>query len=77
MKKIPHKFHERISRSVVKAFTFRLLIIISDTFFLLILTQRFDIIVKLLTISTFLHTIIYILHERFWNRIHWGKKHTK
>jgi adenylylsulfate kinase len=67
------KFHERFSRSIVKALTFRLLIIISDGIIIYAITHRYDLTLGVMLFSNFASTIIYFIHERIWNGIHWGK----
>lgn len=69
------KFHETISRSITKVITFRILIIILDFGIIYLFTHRIDLTIGVIIASNLLSTIAYIGHERFWNRIHWGKKH--
>lgn len=71
------RFHEHISRSLTKAITFRVFIIIADTLVLYLLIRRLDIIIGIITVSTLIHTLLYFAHERIWNNIHWGKMHRK
>ena len=66
-------FSERVSRSVAKAVTFRLLIILADSIVIFALTHRYDITLWVVIISNISSTILYFLHERVWNGIHWGK----
>lgn len=67
------KFHEKLKRSVVKAITFRIIILTSDGLIIYALTHRYDVTLGLIFFSNFASTIIYFLHERVWNKIHWGK----
>ncbi len=67
-------FHEHISRSLVKALTYRLLIIISDGAIVYALTRRWDITAGVIGVSTVANTILYVFHERAWNSVHWGKE---
>lgn len=66
-------FHEHISRSLVKAITFRLIIIVSDSIIIFLITHRLDLTISVLLLSNLSSTILYFLHERVWNRIHWGR----
>jgi uncharacterized membrane protein len=66
-------FHERVSRSIIKAITFRLLILTADAIVVYALTRRVDLTVGLVIVSNFYHTIIYFFHERIWNNVKWGK----
>ncbi len=68
------KFHEKLSRSVIKAVTFRLLILVSDGVIIFAITHRFDITLGVIFVSNFASTVLYFLHERVWNDVHWGKE---
>ena len=68
-----HKFYEHVGRSVVKAITFRLLVLFFDGAIIYVSTRRVDITLGVMGISTLLHTSLYFLHERMWNTLHWGK----
>lgn len=70
-------FHERFSRSLVKAFTFRTLIICSDAVVVFWLTHRYDATIGIVIVSNLASTFWYIVHERVWNEIHWGKEKKK
>jgi uncharacterized membrane protein len=71
------KFHENVKRSIVKALTFRFLIICSDSTIIFAITRRFDETVGVIFFSNLASTIIYFIHERIWNKIHWGKSPSK
>lgn len=66
-------FHEKVSRSVVKAITFRIVILCADTITIYFFTRRVDLTIGLVIVSNFSSTILYFLHERVWNSITWGK----
>jgi adenylylsulfate kinase len=69
------KFHESIYRSITKAVTFRVLIIILDFIVIYLFTKRLDLTLGVIIVSNFSSTIAYFAHERVWNRVHWGKDH--
>ena len=69
------KFHETIFRSITKAVTFRILIIILDFGVIYFFTRRVDLTIGVIVVSNLSSTIAYIAHERIWNKIHWGKTH--
>jgi len=69
------KFHESVYRSITKAVTFRILIIILDFIVIYLFTKRIDLTVGVIIVSNFSSTIAYFVHERIWNRVHWGKDH--
>jgi uncharacterized membrane protein len=66
-------FHEKHSRSIVKAITYRLLIIVSDSVIVYVITRRLDVAAGFIAVNTVVNTALYFLHERAWNSIHWGK----
>ena len=67
------RFYEHINRSIAKAFTFRLVILVSDAIIIFAITHRYDLTIGVMIFSNIASTALYILHERFWNGIHWGK----
>jgi uncharacterized membrane protein len=70
-------FHENHSRSLVKTITYRVLIIVSNSIIVYLLTRRVDMTVAFITTTNIASTVLYFLHERAWNRVHWGKRHLK
>lgn len=68
-------FHENHSRSIVKTITYRLLIIVSNGIFLYMITDDADLTADFIGLTTIASTLLYFIHERMWNGIHWGKKH--
>ena len=66
-------FHEHFGRSVTKAITFRLLILLSDGVIIYAITHRYDVALSVIFFSNFASTILYVIHERIWNVVHWGK----
>jgi len=71
------KYYEKTSRSLVIAITFRLIILCADSIIIYWLTRRIDLTAGVVLLSNFSSTILYFLHERAWNGIHWGKYHKK
>lgn len=67
---------EQRKRSILKAFTFRVLIIIIDGIAIYLITKRLDLTIGITALSNFYRTIIYYTHERLWNKIAWGKQST-
>jgi uncharacterized membrane protein len=64
---------EPIKRSLTKAITFRLIILISDSFIVYFLTHRLDITLGVMFFSNLASTVLYFGHERIWNKIKWGR----
>lgn len=67
------KFIENTKRSVIKAITFRLIILVADSVVILLVTHRYDVTLAVVLISNFSSTVLYLLHERVWNHVMWGK----
>lgn len=67
------KLHEKTSRSLVKTITYRLTIIVSQSIIVQFITRDIVTTVSIVSISNIIATILYFLHERIWNSIHWGK----
>jgi uncharacterized membrane protein len=68
------KFHENISRSVIKAITFRVLVIVSNSVIVFIFTRKPDLTFNVMALTSIASTVLYVFHERIWNHVHWGKQ---
>ncbi len=64
---------EKRSRSIIKALTYRLLSIIMDSLLAWAITHNAQQTIMLVLISNMISLLLYFVHERAWNRIHWGK----
>ena len=64
-------------RSLTKAITYRIIIIILDVTVLYLLTARLDIALGFMIISNTYTSVAYYVHERLWNRTDWGKTKPK
>lgn len=69
-----NNFKEKATRSLAKAISYRIIIIILDFTVVYLLTRRFDIAFGFMVISNVYTTIAYYVHERIWNKIKWGRK---
>ena len=67
-------FQESRYRSIVKAVTFRALVVASDMVIVYAITRSYEIAFGVIVFSNISATGIYVVHERSWNRVHWGKK---
>jgi len=59
-------------RSIIKAVSYRVLIVILDFTVIYLLTGNTSIALGFMIISNLYTTLAYFIHERFWNRIKWG-----
>lgn len=67
------KTNVKIQRSLVKAVTFRSIILCSDAVVIFWVTHRWDMTVGLVIATNLASTILYFIHERVWNKIQWGR----
>ena len=65
--------NEHWKRSLVKAISYRLIIIALDMTAIYLFTRRLDIALEFMIISNVYTSIAYYFHERIWNKIGWGK----
>jgi uncharacterized membrane protein len=65
--------NERWRRSLVKAITYRLIIIVLDVTAIYLFTGNLDIALGFMIISNVYTSVAYYFHERIWNKIGWGK----
>lgn len=66
-------FKEYITRSVVKAVSYRVLVVVADFAAVYLFTGRAEIALSFVVVSNIYTTGLYFLHERFWNRVAWGR----
>jgi uncharacterized membrane protein len=60
-------------RSLVKAITYRSVIIVLDFSAIYLPTGKVDVALGFMVISNIYTTAAYFIHERVWNKIEWGK----
>lgn len=68
-----HQAQETLSRSVAKTVTYRVVIMILDFSTLYLFTGKVKIAVGFMVVSNVYTTVAYLLHERIWDRVRWGK----
>ena len=68
---------ERTKRSIVKALTYRVLIVCLDFLFVYIFTHKVEVALGFMLVSNVYTTVGYFVHERIWARIQWGKEPAK
>ena len=68
------KFLEIQSRSLVQVFTWRVLVTITNFFGGLITSGDWRIGLGVASFALVVNSILYWLHERFWNHMEWGRK---
>ncbi|MFA6486334.1 MAG: DUF2061 domain-containing protein [Candidatus Magasanikbacteria bacterium] len=68
-----HHFKEAWSRSLLKAITYRIVILILDFTVIYWLTGKSEIALGFMVASNIYTTIAYYFHERAWDNVKWGK----
>jgi uncharacterized membrane protein len=63
---------EKLSRSAVKAVTYRLLIMCLDFLTIYLFTGALRVALGFMIVSNVYTTLGYFVHERVWARIQWG-----
>jgi len=59
-------------RSIVKALTYRVVIVCLDFLFVYLFTGKVEVALGFMVVSNLYTTVGYFLHERIWARIRWG-----
>ncbi len=67
------KFIEKLNRTVVKVISWRVVITASNFLLTYFLTGSWQTGLAFVGLATVVNTIVYALHERWWNYIQWGK----
>ncbi|MEA5098350.1 MAG: DUF2061 domain-containing protein [Burkholderiaceae bacterium] len=63
---------DSVHRSVIKAITYRVCIMILDVVTIYLFTGALHIAIGFMLVSNLYTTIGYLVHERIWARIRWG-----
>ncbi len=63
---------ETRKRSLVKAISYRAIIVCLDFLAIYIFTHKADVAFGFMIVSNIYTTVGYFLHERFWARVRWG-----
>ena len=64
---------EKLSRSLVKTLSWRFVVLILDFIIAYLFTRDFGISSKLALAKLAVASVFYLLHERAWNKVIWGK----
>jgi uncharacterized membrane protein len=59
-------------RSVVKAITYRIVIMCLDFTTIYVFTRKVEVAVGFMIASNVYTTVVYLIHERAWARVPWG-----
>lgn len=72
--KLKKRHAESSGRSIVKAITYRVLIVVSIFIIVYLTTGKLASALEITGLTAISGTIIYYLHERVWSLIRWGRK---
>jgi len=64
-------------RSIIKALTFRCIVVLSDSIIVSSITNKQDEVLSIVVFTNLFSTLLYYLHERVWNKISWLKNKNK
>ncbi|MCB9343088.1 MAG: DUF2061 domain-containing protein [Saprospiraceae bacterium] len=64
---------ENMSRSALKAITWRIFGTMDTLLISFLITGKFLIALSIGAVELITKTLLYFMHERIWNRINWGK----
>jgi len=73
---MPAKRTETRKRSIVKAITYRGVIVCLDFVAIYVFTHKVDVAVGFMVVSNIYTTLGYFLYERLWARVRWGVEPT-
>ena len=74
-KLLPNAHHpkETLKRSLVKTFTYRVIILILDFTTIYLFTGKLKVALGFTIVSNIYTTVTYFFHERIWDKVKWGK----
>jgi adenylylsulfate kinase len=66
-------FREYLTRSAAKAVSYRIIVVIADFAAVYLFTSRLEIALGFVLVSNIYTSVLYLIHERFWDRVAWGR----
>ncbi len=67
-------FEESATRSIIKAFSWRILATVTTALLVYAFTGSTDLAVTIGSLEAVSKMVLYYFHERMWNRLHVGRK---
>lgn len=68
-----HHSEETLPRSIVKTISYRAVILILDFSSIYLFTGEVKVALGFMVVSNIYTTLCYFFHERFWDKVKWGK----
>jgi uncharacterized membrane protein len=69
-----HRTDETLSRTITKTVSYRVFILVLDFLSIYLFTGKVRVAVGFMLVSNLYTTLGYFVHERIWDRIHWGRR---
>jgi uncharacterized membrane protein len=69
-----HHAEESLARSIVKTLSYRVFILILDFATIYLFTHKLSVAIGFTVVSNVYTTLAYLLHERVWDRVKWGRR---
>jgi adenylylsulfate kinase len=66
-------YHEKHSRSIAKAISYRIVSILADLALVYALTRKIELTLGIVIVSNTISIFLYYFHERAWNKVHFGR----
>lgn len=66
-------FREYLGRSVVKAISYRIIVVAADFAAVYLFTNRVEVALGFVVVSNIYTSALYLFHERLWDRVTWGR----
>jgi len=66
-------FREYLGRSVVKAVSYRVIVVAADFAAVYLFTNRVEVALGFVVVSNIYTSVLYLCHERLWDRVTWGR----
>ena len=67
------RVHENHHRSLAKAFSYTVAVVAADAGIIALFTHQVDIAFEVIFATNLASLVIYYIHARIWNQIHWGR----
>jgi uncharacterized membrane protein len=66
-------YYDHHKRSIAKSVGYISLLVISDWIVAFLITKQISLSVNITVYSNLVAAVIYFIHERAWNKVHWGR----
>lgn len=67
------RVHENHHRSLAKAISYTVAVVLADAVVIAFFTHKAEVAIEVIVATNLASLVIYYVHARIWNRIHWGR----